>query len=219
MAFRDWFRFFGTDKVLRGHLRFKSNVLEIDGRLFVASTNEEGERNWTLATRLTDMLVWAERRFGQRDLTYTIIGIEFAGAVPLIRYAGDGKHILIQLSLDCLNDLPQACYQLAHECIHLLAPTGKQDANNLEEGLATLYGEDYAAKWFRMPRNLGAPKYERVKDAVVKAIAKNPDFVLEIRRRKPAFVDFTPRDIVDATGLPQSDAEFLCAPFYNGHKN
>lgn len=60
---------------------------------------------------------------------------------------------------------------------------------------------------------------ELVKDAVVQAIAKNPDFVREIRSRRPAFVDFTPRDIVDATGLPQSDVEFLCGPFYDGHNN
>jgi hypothetical protein len=62
----------------------------------------------------------------------------------LIWYPGDRKHIVIQLSVNCLTDLPRACYQLAHECIHLLAPTGRQNANNLEEGLATLFSEDYA---------------------------------------------------------------------------
>ncbi len=131
----------------------------------------------------------------------------------MIWYPGDHKHIVIQLSLDCLTELPRACYQLGHECIHLLAPTGKQDANTLEEGLATLYGEDYATKWFNTPRNCGAAHYERAKRVAQKALAANPAFVREIRQHKPSFCDFTPSDILNATAVTEAEAYFLCEPF------
>jgi hypothetical protein len=189
--------------------------LEITASLFVATTSRGEQRDWTLATRLSDMLMLAEQKYGPRDLSYTVVGVEFAGSEPMMWYPGDRGHIVIQLSLDCLNDLPRACYQLAHECIHLLAPTGKQNATNLEEGLATLYGEDYACQWFDWPRNMGDPKYEHVKDATVIALAKNPEFVLEIRRLKPSLNDFTPEEIVEHTGISLRDAQFLCAPFYS----
>ena len=162
------------------------------------------------------MLGEAERQFGPRDMSYTILGIEFAGTRPMIWYPGDRKHIVIQLSIDALTDLPRACYQLAHECIHLLAPTGGQDANNLEEGLATLYGENYATKWFNTPRGCGGAEYERAKRVTHKALSINPTFVRDIRIAKPCFRSLTPLDILDRVGTTTADAEYLCQPFRFG---
>ncbi len=188
--------------------------IQIEADLFVAYAAEgQGDRNWTLATRLGDMLGVAEMQFGPRDPSYTILGIEFAGTRPMIWYPGDCKHIVIQLTEDCLTDLPRACYQLAHECIHLLSPTGQQHAINLEEGLATLYGEEYATQWFNTPRNCGTANYERAKSAAARALSRNPAFIREIRRHKPSFNDFTVRDIVERTGVTVADAEFLVTPF------
>ncbi|MGI9516350.1 MAG: hypothetical protein ACR2NP_04845 [Pirellulaceae bacterium] len=160
------------------------------------------------------MLRTAEERFGERDQTYTFVGIEFGGESPQIWYPGDGQQIVIQLTPDCLTDVPRACYQLAHECIHLLAPTGLQNANNLEEGLATHYGEEYAARMFNAPRNCGADNYELAKRVTERALALNPAFVREIRAEKPGFCEFTPDDIVEHTRIGIEDAEFLCRTFY-----
>ena len=183
--------------------------------LFVACKDGSTERNWTLATRLGDLLSDAEHQFGPRDTTYTFLGIEFAGARPMIWFPGDRKQIVIQLSLDSINDLPRACYQLGHESIHLLAPTGRQDANCLEEGLATYFGENYATKWFGSPRGCGAAEYERVKTIVRNALAVNPMFVRQIREHKPSFGDITPTDILNYVDVSRKEAEILCQPFHS----
>jgi len=191
-----------------------SRISQFDSELFVAqSCSNESDRCWTLATRLGEMLSEAEQKYGPRDLSYTILGVEFAGASPMIWYPGDCKHIVIQLSVDTLSDLPRACYQLAHESIHLLAPTGKRDANNLEEGLATLFGENYATRWFKTPRNCGDTNYETAKSVTQNALNKNPDFIRQIRSNKPSFREFEPGDILAAVNISRDDAEFLCAAF------
>jgi hypothetical protein len=191
-----------------------SRTTQIETELFVARLADESDRCWTLATRLGDMLREAERQFGARDMSYTILGIEFAGDQPMIWYPGDCKHIVIQLTVDALTDLPRACYQLGHECIHTLAPTGRQDAINLEEGLATLFGENYATKWFNTPRDCGGKTYEVAKAVTQKALSMNPNFIRQIRAHKPSFCDFTPGDILNRVSIESADAEFLCQPFY-----
>lgn len=41
---------------------------------------------WTLPSRLGDMLADAEMMFGERDHSWTILGIEFALTGPMIWY-------------------------------------------------------------------------------------------------------------------------------------
>ncbi len=51
---------------------------------------------WKLASLLGNMLHIAEELFGQRDPSYTILGIEIGSDIPHIWYPGDRKHIVIQ---------------------------------------------------------------------------------------------------------------------------
>jgi hypothetical protein len=44
-------------------------------------------------------------------------------------------------------EMPRACFQLAHEVVHLLSPKVGQKANNFEEGLACFF-----AKYYMSPR-------------------------------------------------------------------
>ena len=82
---------------------------------------------WTLPSLLGDMLCIAEELFGPRDQSYTILGIEIGSDNPRIWYPGDCKHIIIQLDSSASTDMYQACYQMAHETVHLLSPTGTTD--------------------------------------------------------------------------------------------
>ena len=67
------------------------------------------------------MLHEAERSFGQRNKDYTILGIELADIKqPQIWFPGDCRHIIIQLTEDCINAMDKALFQLAHETIHCL---------------------------------------------------------------------------------------------------
>ena len=111
---------------------------QVLSRLIVAepAANDEGY-SWTLTAALGEMLLLAEEKFGSRDTSWTVLGIDFIPEqYSQIWYPGSCKHIIIQLDSDAMTDRQYAYYKLAHECIHLLAPTGKRDANFLEEGLA-----------------------------------------------------------------------------------
>ncbi|NBX81427.1 MAG: hypothetical protein EBQ94_13825 [Flavobacteriales bacterium] len=117
----------------------------INNNLFI--TKELDTKNgftWTVASRLGEAIDLAERLYGDRDKSYTILGVEFVlSDRPKIWYPGSQKFIIIQLTASSLSDEFQALYQLSHETIHLLSPIGKRSANVLEEGLATYFSELY----------------------------------------------------------------------------
>jgi hypothetical protein len=78
--------------------------------------------SWTMASRLGQMLGKVEATFGERDRTFTVLGIEFRDAVPQVWFPGNCGHIVIQLGLVAMQDSTRAMFQLAHECVHLLDP-------------------------------------------------------------------------------------------------
>ena len=97
------------------------------------------------------MLHIAEELFGQRDYSYTILGIEIGPDLPKIWYPGNRRDIIIQLDSSAATDMYQACYQMAHETVHLLAPTGPNDANNFEEGVACYFADLYMREVLKNP--------------------------------------------------------------------
>jgi len=69
------------------------------------------------------------------------LGIEFYGDRPKVWYPGTNKHISIILTDSAREDPPQAVFQLAHEVVHILSPTGGANAPVVEEGLSALFQE------------------------------------------------------------------------------
>ena len=95
---------------------------------------------FTIVSQLGPMLHEAERSFGQRNKDYTILGIELADIKqPQIWFPGDCRHIIIQLTEDCINDMDKALFQLAHETIHCLEPNKYGSTTVLEEGLEHIF--------------------------------------------------------------------------------
>src|ERR1043166_1645415 len=92
---------------------------------------------WTLAARMGHILTQAETLCGPRDTSYTVLGVEFGVGAPRIRYLPNWRQAIVQITEACATDTVRACYQMAHECIHLLSPTDKRDITVMEEGLAT----------------------------------------------------------------------------------
>ena len=118
--------------------------INVNSQLLVTQRLPDGSGyTWTLASRLGEMLQMAEALFGQRDSSYTILGVEFTVGIPQIWYPGNCKHIIIQLDQSAATDMLQACYQMAHEIVHLLSPTGGNNANNFEEGVACYFAAYY----------------------------------------------------------------------------
>lgn len=98
----------------------------------------------TLAARMGEMLFHAQTMYGQRDLSYTFLGIEFTTEPPHVTYLSDTlKGVIIQLNYKAMFDLNEAYAQLAHEVIHLISPTPDKPVTILEEGLAEMFAYLY----------------------------------------------------------------------------
>ena len=146
----------------------------------------------TLPTRLGELLYEAETKYGPRDKNYTLLGIEFGPGTNQIWYPGDRGYIAIQLAMNALDDLQFSIYQLAHECIHLLAPSGQSGALVIEEGLATVFSEDVVYRLFQVTgMTTGAPAYVSAAAQVRELLMVNPDAVKLLRNQEPSFNKLT----------------------------
>lgn len=173
-----------------------------------------GGYSWTLTTRLGDMLRKAEHAHGDRDLSYTILGIEFEINGPQIWYPGNCKHIAIQLTHDTQTDIRKACYQLAHECIHLLSPVGKEGASTLEEGLATHFAHQYVQDNFSFSMPATIPGYEVARNLVDELLSIDSGAVKALRRIEPTISKITAAQMVSSyPSLNPVTAAALEAPF------
>lgn len=188
--------------------------LQLDPSLLFAHKTQGGY-SWTLVSRLGQMLRMAESLFGERDKNYTVLGIEFVGDNPRVWYPGNCGNVAIQLSTSAMNDVNQACYQLAHECIHLLSPSGGKGVNNLEEGLATYFASYYMKVEFGQPNwSNSEPKYQLAEQATGRLLAMNSSAIKTIRDSSPSFSSFTPSMLINqAPSLSAEDAKYLCYTF------
>jgi hypothetical protein len=196
-------------------LQFMIQSIPIETDLFFARPlSTSGGYTWTLTTRLGHMLRVAEGAFGPRDSSYTILGFEFAGEIPQIWYPGNCRHLVIQLTPDCATDLVRACYQISHECVHLLCPSGGRHATNLEEGLATYFALQYLLQNFKIDWPSTIPSYEAARAAAEQLLAIDATVIRRLREQQPFLYQVEPRDIVSIEPRTSVElAEFLCTPF------
>ncbi|MET4491645.1 hypothetical protein [Bradyrhizobium sp. LA7.1] len=165
-----------------------------------------GRWTYTLTTLLGDWLYQAEERFGPRDQSWTILGIEVGTSRPQIWYPGgsERKHVVIQLSHRCQANEAVARYELAQEVVHLLAPNGEGAALNIEEGVATLFANG-------LGQPVTAPSYVRVLGYVEALLRIDPDAIKKLRKERSRFQGFDPKFIQDhIAGVPDQLAADLC---------
>jgi len=97
-----------------------------------------------------------------------------------------------------LGDRTKTCYQLAHECIHLLSPTGEATTTVLEEGLATHFSHFYIEKYLGETYGTsGAKNYDDAKEKVGILLAKNPGIIKDIRAKEPCIENITAKMILE----------------------
>ena len=77
---------------------------------------------WTIVSRLGDMLNEVEKLYGKRDNDFTILGIEIANIRQPHTSLSGNKNVTIQITENCINDIGQAIFQVAHKAIHCLCP-------------------------------------------------------------------------------------------------
>lgn len=173
-----------------------------------------GGYTWTLASRFGKILEEAQDKYGGRDKDYTILGFEFVKSNPQIWYPGNCKNIVIQLGIECMDDLPKAMFQLAHECIHVLSPTLNRGASILEEGLASYFSKKYVVDNFQVELNTNIEKYNKARELVQKLIDFNPDCIKNIRSICPKIKDITTDDLLRfVPQFARQDAEELVKIF------
>jgi hypothetical protein len=189
--------------------------MEVSGDLVLAQRLPHNTGwSWTLASRLGNLLERAEQEFGARDRTYTPVGVEFSADGPRTWYPGNCRNVLIQINSACANDPPEACYQLAQECIHLLAPTGGNHANYLEEGLSIVFATRYVQQNFGFHVGQPNPKYAEVARLVETLFAFDPEGVRKVRAVQPSFSQITVTNLRDQIpDCPVTLAEQLLRAF------
>jgi len=170
---------------------------------------------WTLASRLGDMLKLAQELFGPRDSSYTILGVEFVGDNARVWYPGNRRDIIIQLGPLAATDMSQACYQLAHETVHLLAPSGGKDGNYLEEGVACYFAAYYMRTQLGQPSwQATLPSYIRAVQLVTPRLDADVHCIRRLRGKQPSFARMHRDDLViEFPTLSATDVEFLLSTF------
>lgn len=190
-----------------------NNLYGIPDHLFNGTIPQRGT-SWTLATEAGRMLTELEERYGQRDMSWTLLGVEFRDMNPMIWYPGgnsepDPKHIAIKLSPAAFSNHKEAMYQLSHECVHLLSPQGKAGAPVLEEGLAKLYSMEIIERRCSHPHGqpYGAEsEYDVAARHVLQLLQYDPQAIRRLRDTEPAFYRIKPATFADAglDKVPQS---------------
>lgn len=175
-----------------------NNTYGIPDHLFTIPLPQD-RWSFTLAGRMSRCILEMEKRYGDRDGRWTLLGLEFCEGVPNIWFPGGNEqpprmHITIRLGHKAFNDEKRAVYQLAHECVHLLAPVEYGKAKVIEEGLATAFSEDIIEMWFGEKNKADYTNDPRYRDAagnVRQLLKQAPDAIRRLRRVEPAFSSMT----------------------------
>jgi len=146
---------------------------------------------WTLASRLGTMLREIEKLYGERDKSWTFVGVEFEKDGPQNWFPGNCGNIAIQLNTNALDNEVLAHYQLAHEVVHLLAPDGKRGAPIIEEGLATIYSEDFIAREYNASGYTDMPSYIDAAKSVRDLLSFDAEAIKKLRAVQPSFKNMT----------------------------
>lgn len=163
-----------------------------------------------------------EKRYGSRERSWTYVGVEFHAGRPQIWFP-DGnetpprKHIAICLSAEAFFNKLRTVYQLAHECVHLLAPVVGGGAPVIEEGLATAFSEDILEGWYSVSNKQAwttTQKYIDAAASVRELLALEPDAIPRLRAIEPAFNRMTADTFIRAgLSIPPALVAALLARF------
>ncbi len=170
-----------------------------------------------LVNRLIDMLHRAKKSFGKRDCCYIILDVVFGEKNPGIQYTEDRRHIIIRLSTLAATNIRWAYWNMAHETVHLLAPTGCNNPTNLEEGVACYFANYYLEEILKQPSFPLGPNdtsYKCALKAVKPLFDKDKYFVRKLRNQQPSFQDITKADIIkEFPELTSDELDFLVSKF------
>ena len=178
---------------------------------------------WTVVSRLSETLKNAEQRYGERDLSWTLLGVEFSDLkqpevwYPFIK--DNRKHIIIQLTKSASKNEKEALFQLSHEVIHLLSPSGPKGSSVFEEGLASYFSIINLQKlnYDINPNYISEKKYRQAYQLIAD-LYKNFDQtevkIKQLRHQTEKMSDITPEQFTKAfPGLGKENAILLAKKY------
>lgn len=122
----------------------------------------EGYSDEMILNEVRRISVDVEKRFGPAVNEWALGGIVFdtVGERPLLfyPYSRPGT-VIIKLVGPALTSIDFARFQLAHELVHCINPSGGNLANVLEEGMAACFQQSYATRMLKGRVRLGDKKY------------------------------------------------------------
>ena len=190
---------------------------ELKESLVVGDSMPTGGYTYTLASRVGEILNIIEIQYGDCKGEYTFLGVEFSDNGPQTWFPKieQNKYIIIQLGKSAMNDEKRALFQLSHECVHLLDPTGiPNNASVLEEGAAVYLQHQYTEKVFGSSMETGSAKYDAAFSLVKDLIDINGDAILTLRTVAGEFGSVTEKHIADlCPTYKKSDAQALVMKF------
>ena len=180
-----------------------------------------------LVRELGKMLDMAQGFFGPRESWRSIEGIMFWRNDPEIFFPKGYSSRKIIIRLGSTTYFNAACYELAHETVHLLAPIRLGAGTNLEEGVACYFATYYMKERFCQDWRIKEPgsdansrdrerycAYRRALDSVSPHLDRNRSGLLKLRTPWRRFCDIKAEQLRGAfPDLNLSDAEFLASPF------
>ena len=142
----------------------------------------------------------AEQLFGPIAGRYTLVDCWYHDDGnddgPEILFPHEPGQIAIRLSADSKGDPRQIVYQLAHEVVHCISPSGPGlHANVLEEGLAVYFSVITVKKYGLIIR----PSMESYKQALrilEPYLAKHPSFIKIVRQQEPYICKITKKQLL-----------------------
>ena len=202
----------------------EARIAELERTRNWFKVRKDNDGNWvpTLTQHLGHFLHDLESRFGKRDQSFTILGIEFLDPASYpnpqtffhLTNPDELKHVAVQLN--SYNNPKILLWQLAHECVHLLDPR-KGEWNVLEEGLASWY-QDLMVQGIGRGDTKEDRRYEEAKTLVVPLMDQYPDVVRNIRAQGVRICDISVEQLRShCPGITHSDLFRLMSKNHKGN--
>jgi hypothetical protein len=159
------------------------------------------------------LLLKAEQLFSKREEAEPFLGVRLHPDGPHLRFEFAGPGVWVELSPSTLQNSDQALHQIAHEAIHLLAPTRSPTTIMLEEGLAvwfSLHGPEFSDTRYQLAAithiyAIGGPvNYRDALDLYNELLAVDRNAITTLRARESRLWSLTPNLIQEI--LPAIDA-------------
>lgn len=177
----------------------------------------EGGFAWSVTSLLGRILHRAEVLFGDRDKSYTILGVELVErGYPQIWFPGghEGrKDIIIQLTSECYNDFNRAIFQLAHEVVHCLHPS-QNGSTVLEEGLGNWFSAIMCREFGSTYNDSDSVEYHSAHMCVKQLMDKDQEIIKKARKCTAAISSITKEELLAiCPTIEDSLLDILLTPF------